>query len=454
MKLPIYDISINLEDEDTLMTTISLVTDPAVEKSFECFDKNEKPMQFAITNEDKHCITGVAIRCGVPIYRYSPEMGEYYVRFTEQTIEDIVFKYSKMNLWNSVSLEHSGDNITDAIMIEYFIKGKGKNPEGFEDVEDGSLFVTYKITNDELWDTIKNTDKINGFSIEVFANLVPTNDVVEEEAMTEEDKAIMELIKWFEGEEDIDLIFEDDKKKDELKFMTVGNVLNYLNEGKICEVTVNGKDTWCQLYNVTGTGEEAKVQVFVPDAKRLQIAADEMNISGYYREANVFSNGDKWKTIKIDDIDRIRPSKLPCVSYNYDLPSFKPVVEPYDPNKTTKTEVQGAVDSIEYAMDNNLLVMLKYNDESDEPATGMRQILIGGWGQTLRNNDAIVAYEYYGDSSTGIGGGAWRIFLTRRIQSFKVNTLAEPIFIAPTGYNNSDSWDNMGMLYKRAKFLM
>lgn len=157
MKLPIFDIIIDTDSEELNMSCISLVTDPAVEKDFECFSKNNKPMQFSITNPEKQCITGVAIRADVPIYRYSPDKGEYYVRFSKETIEQIVYKYSKQNLWNSVSLEHSGQNIDSAVMVEFYIKSENKCPTGFSDVEDGSLMVTYKITDENLWDTVKNS---------------------------------------------------------------------------------------------------------------------------------------------------------------------------------------------------------------------------------------------------------------------------------------------------------
>ena len=205
MKLPIYDIVVKLDDDDTFMSCISLVDDPAVEVDFQCFNKDKKPMQFNITDEEKHCITGVAIRADVPIYRYSPEIGDYYVRFSKKTIEDIVLKYSKMNLWNSVSLNHSGQNIDSATMVEFFLKSPTKCPAGFEDVEDGSLMVTYKISDDELWDTLKNSDEINGFSIEIYADIKPTDEYVESETNFWDD-----LMEWLEDSD-----FE--KKKIELE---------------------------------------------------------------------------------------------------------------------------------------------------------------------------------------------------------------------------------------------
>jgi len=58
-------------------------------------------------------------------------------------------------------------------MTEFFIKNtaKGLNPKGFEDVTEGSLFATFKVMDEALWQEIKNSGKLNGFSLEIMANL-------------------------------------------------------------------------------------------------------------------------------------------------------------------------------------------------------------------------------------------------------------------------------------------
>ena len=52
-------------------------------------------------------------------------------------------------------------------MVEIFIKDveKGINPSGFEDIENGSLFATYKVNNDIIWEKIKD-GTFQGFSLE------------------------------------------------------------------------------------------------------------------------------------------------------------------------------------------------------------------------------------------------------------------------------------------------
>lgn len=154
-------------DENTGLQAISLVENPAVEKDFYCFSK-EKPYQ--INNEVEHKISGVVCLADTPIYR-NQNGKEFYLVFSKEAIKQMIDQYSKRNLINSVTLEHN--EYTDGIyLVESYLKNadKGINPKGFEDVPDGSWFVTFKVENQALWDEIVSTNKYNGFSLEGFFN--------------------------------------------------------------------------------------------------------------------------------------------------------------------------------------------------------------------------------------------------------------------------------------------
>lgn len=190
--LPVYYISID-GDDDLGMKAISIVDDPAIERDFICY---KKEIVFS-KDETKHEISGPAIIANKPIFRNN-ENGQFYTVFDSETIKKIVEKYSKLNLWNNVNLQHNDKLIKDVICVEHFIKdsSKGIVPKGFEDVEDGSLFCTFKILNEKLWSVIKNTENLNGFSIEIFTNL-------EERFNNEKDKddeEIEEIVKSYDGE--------------------------------------------------------------------------------------------------------------------------------------------------------------------------------------------------------------------------------------------------------------
>lgn len=160
-----------MEDTETGMSAVSLVEHPAIEVPFLCFDKER---QMFNVDEDKHVITGPAILADTPIYRYSPQRGEYQVLFEKNTIRQIVEKYSKQGLVNNVNLQH--DSLTfvnSAIMIESMIidKERGVCPNEFANLPDGSWIVSYKITDDALWNEIKNGNHLNGFSIEIMSEI-------------------------------------------------------------------------------------------------------------------------------------------------------------------------------------------------------------------------------------------------------------------------------------------
>ena len=163
--LPIYNIKIDLTDNETGCYTVSLVEHPAVEVDFLKFSK-EEPIQLQF-NDEKHVITGIALRADYPIYRNSVNYGEHYVVFTKETIRQIVEKYSKFGFNNLVNIEHDQNHYVDnIIMLESYIvdKERGLNPIEFE-VSDGSWIVSYKVNDITLWDKIKKGE-VKGFSVE------------------------------------------------------------------------------------------------------------------------------------------------------------------------------------------------------------------------------------------------------------------------------------------------
>lgn len=402
MKFPIFDIFIDLDSEEMNMSCISLVSDPAVERDFECFSKDKKPMQFSITDHDKHCITGVAIRADVPIYRYSQELGDYYVRFTKQTIEQIVYKYSKQNLWNSVSLEHSGKNIDTAVMVEFFLKSDEKCPKGFEDIEDGSLMVTYKITDDNLWDTIKNSDEINGFSIEINADMKPTDEYVEGE-----NDFWSELLEWLQGED-----FES-KKKSEFE-VSRNDILRAIDKKNPVFID-EGKKTATE-YWVYQLGKK-----------------DGKDVAVLYNPAD-----SKWSTKYLSDIKDMVVGTGTTGEYDFTDPTYETIVD--DDDITISRTVH--TPSFNELIHNRIMCMLSYNDEKDKPALGFRQCAVIAHGYTTTGAECIRVMEVFGDSRSAKDGTGkipdYRLLLTRRIMDLKPMTNT-----APWDYSVLDSRVNL-----------
>lgn len=160
---------IRVNDEDTTgIDAISLVDMPAVEKNFLCFSKDKQPVRMNF-DDSKHIITGVVALADTPIYRYNQQMGEYWVVFSKETIQKMVEKFARMDLFKSVNLQHDDEQFVDDVyMIESYItnKERGISPAEFSDIPDGSWVVSYKVDNESLWEEIINGNKLNGFSLQ------------------------------------------------------------------------------------------------------------------------------------------------------------------------------------------------------------------------------------------------------------------------------------------------
>lgn len=172
--LPVFDAV--MLDEETGMMRISLVDDPAVMSLFQSFSSDTaKAMKYAVQDEERRLVRGVVMRADFPIYRYD-ESGEYYIIYKADTIRRMAEKYLADGRQNLVNLMHrDGSDVEGVQMVQYFIKGNGVSVEGFDDIADGSLFAEFHVTNDEVWNAIKE-GTYKGFSLEGVFNVVPDTD--------------------------------------------------------------------------------------------------------------------------------------------------------------------------------------------------------------------------------------------------------------------------------------
>lgn len=171
MNIPIFEALIT--DADDGIYKISLVDLPAVESNFLFFNKDDKALKFNIQDEDQHIVFGVLMRADYNIYRNDEQYGEYYIRYNKETIKKMAQKMLSDHTFNNINLMHvDGSDINGVSLQEIFIKDveKGIDPKGFEMIEDGSLFCSYKVENPQIWEEIK-TGVFCGFSLEGLFNV-------------------------------------------------------------------------------------------------------------------------------------------------------------------------------------------------------------------------------------------------------------------------------------------
>lgn len=106
-------------------------------------------------------------------------------------------------------------------MIEsYFVDKENGVVNNRFDVPDGSWIVTYKCTNEETWNKVKNELSTGGYSVEIICDITPAKDGqhIEEEPEPndyqinpEVEDWLAELLAWLE-DEDVEVLMTSKKK--------------------------------------------------------------------------------------------------------------------------------------------------------------------------------------------------------------------------------------------------
>lgn len=163
-KLKCYQVGL---DSETF--AIGLVEDPAISVNF-IHMSEQKPIRVCLEDNDRHLVYGPVLTPDVPIYRRTDEE-EFYITFPKNVVEKMAHQYMEEGrLW---SFTENHDSIADdTVVVESWVK-MGKNDKSVElgiDVPDGTWMMGVHITNDELWNKVKNGE-LKGFSIECAAFL-------------------------------------------------------------------------------------------------------------------------------------------------------------------------------------------------------------------------------------------------------------------------------------------
>jgi hypothetical protein len=182
-KLPLFQLVIDDNDDIEGINAISLVSEPAIEVPFIMLAKdnaNSVPLKFAIASQEKRILFGPVLvpydpktGQGTLIYRRDFNVeGDANVFFSADDVEKIVQRFFHQRNDQNVNLEHALA-VDGATLYQSFISDKenGINPKQFEDLPDKTFFVTYKVYDDDLWQSCK-AGVWTGFSLEGFFNSI------------------------------------------------------------------------------------------------------------------------------------------------------------------------------------------------------------------------------------------------------------------------------------------
>jgi len=187
MDLPIYELFID-EEQDNGVAAIALVSRPAIERTWKAFSSQKHRFQ---GDAERRIISGAAMIPDEPIYRKVGDK-EFNVVFSAATIEKISQKFFSNGFTKNINLKHDPKLVPEGVYVfESFLIDSARGiqaPIGYDDLPEGSWFISCKVDNDDVWNDFVATGKFTGFSVE-------GNFLHNTEAFIEPEKSVLEQIK-------------------------------------------------------------------------------------------------------------------------------------------------------------------------------------------------------------------------------------------------------------------
>jgi len=189
-------IELILDDDEAIgVEAISVVENPAIESDFIALQNQE--IKLAEIDKEKRLLMGALLIPKKPIYRKSGE-DEYYIFFSEKTVQKASQMYLQNGNQSNSTLEHDAELQGLTLVESWIVEDKDKDKSALYglDVPVGTWMGSVKVENEDLWNDYVKTGKVKGFSIEgYFADKLERPKEEIEENLSEDDKLIDELKK-------------------------------------------------------------------------------------------------------------------------------------------------------------------------------------------------------------------------------------------------------------------
>jgi hypothetical protein len=196
MNKELQTIELTIKDElKEGVFAISLVDKPAIEEDFIMLNALE--VELKVINEEKREVVGLALVPNKKILRRKDNV-EFYIEFSEATIEKVQELYLKNLRANNVTIDHEKP-VNGVSLIESWIVEDPKNDKSNIynlNAVKGAWVVKMKIYNDEVYEGVK-LGKFNGFSIEGMFDGLDQLKMSEQDNKEELIQAIKDLINEF-----------------------------------------------------------------------------------------------------------------------------------------------------------------------------------------------------------------------------------------------------------------
>jgi len=183
-ELPIYEVE--LKDSEDGVYCVSLVDEPAIQSYWLTMSEEKETTIIELSlQEDQQIVLGPVLIPNKKIYRKDINGNAFYIQFSEESIIKLREKFHKNQLTNVTNEQHSKP-LEGNYAVDSYILNDNVTDERFKDLPKGTWMLSYKIEDQNYWNSKIKTGLVKGFSIEAIADLSLVKLTEVNEILTEE----------------------------------------------------------------------------------------------------------------------------------------------------------------------------------------------------------------------------------------------------------------------------
>jgi len=172
--MKVYE-AVFVEGETEGVYALSVVESPAMQDHWIALSEQPEIIELAEVDGEKRLLLGAALIPNKKVYR-NIDGNEFYLTFSEATIEKLSHEFLKRQHNNNSSLEHevslNGMSVVESWIVDDPLKDK--SAAYGKQYEKGTWVAMMKVDNDEIWKDVQE-GKVKGFSIDALLGLQEIN---------------------------------------------------------------------------------------------------------------------------------------------------------------------------------------------------------------------------------------------------------------------------------------
>ena len=165
--MKIIELILDEDQEMNGVDAISIVENPAIQSQFVALKDQE--VRLAEVSKDKRILLGAILIPNKPILRKGDDE-DYYIYFSNETVEKASQMYLKQGNQSNTSLEHQyslkGLTLVESWIVQDPVHDKSRLYDNTKEVPVGTWMGAIRVDSDDVWKDYVKEGVVKGFSIE------------------------------------------------------------------------------------------------------------------------------------------------------------------------------------------------------------------------------------------------------------------------------------------------